>query len=431
MPLDLGNIRQDDRPSRHVVLAWELGGHYGHLFRLLPLARALRERGLEVSLILRDLSLVGKHLPSADIRMFQAPIWQHRSHGLNEPLNYAELLARHGYLDSEVLASLTNGWRNLLGLLQPDLLVCDHSPTALLAARSLDLPRVNFCNTFELPPAMSPMPSLRPWQEVPVSRLEQSEERVLSSINNVLTKFHCAPLPTLAALFEAEASYLFSYGELDVYPQRMEGNYVGPVNSMNIGVEPRWPMGEEKRIFAYLYPGYQNFAEILKLLQQSRMRVIVHAPGLDEQTERKYHTAKMTFSRQPCDLNRLGAECDFAICHSAAGTGAKLLLAGCPVMLLPTNVEQLLSALPVEALGAGVLARPQMRPPALKKIFKHLLEDDSLRQQAQAFSEKYHDGLHHRNVEFIAAAITSRLTGAEQGLHPVAGTHDARKPSMA
>lgn len=126
------------------LLAWELGGGMGHVMRLAPIAHALHAQGHALHLVLRDLSgadaALGDLASSPRVTLWQAPMWLPQLRGLPAPAVYAELLFRAGYLDATRLLSLVRAWQALLDAIAPDLLLADHAPTALLAARDHGLP---------------------------------------------------------------------------------------------------------------------------------------------------------------------------------------------------------------------------------------------------------------------------------------------------
>ena len=116
-----------------VLLCWELGGNFGHLARLLALAVALRERGHEPVFAVRDLSDTETVFGALRFTLLQAPVWNAHVQGLPVSVGYAETLLQFGYYDADSLTGIVRGWRSLLDLLRPDLVVFDHAPTALLA----------------------------------------------------------------------------------------------------------------------------------------------------------------------------------------------------------------------------------------------------------------------------------------------------------
>jgi len=136
-----------------ILYAWELGGGLGHVLRSLPLARKLAARGHRVIAALRELRRAGEmvdrrsatatssrsdELPSAQVEFMPAPYLAWRISDPIEPVrSYADLLHNVGFAHVEDLRILTGAWRTIFDLARPDVVLCDHNPTALLAA-SLD-----------------------------------------------------------------------------------------------------------------------------------------------------------------------------------------------------------------------------------------------------------------------------------------------------
>lgn len=68
----------------------ELGAAYGHISRMLPFAKSLKQRGHNVVLVLRELHNTD-NLHSDGMPVLQAPIWLTQTKGLrNPPLSYPE-----------------------------------------------------------------------------------------------------------------------------------------------------------------------------------------------------------------------------------------------------------------------------------------------------------------------------------------------------
>src|SRR5712664_602835 len=158
---------------------------YGHLGSALPLAMKLRERGHQIIFALRDLAHAERFLGQRGFALLQAPVWMSERRGPELPVSYAEMLANFGFLDRAGLTGMVKAWRELYRLVRPDLLVIDHGPTALLAARSTGIRRVLLGTGFHSPPRTSPMPSLRPWLNISQERLVESERQVMETINEL------------------------------------------------------------------------------------------------------------------------------------------------------------------------------------------------------------------------------------------------------
>lgn len=408
-----------------ILYAWELGGDLGHISTALPLLLALRARGHEVAVALKDLSQAQAVLGQHGIAMLQAPVWLEPPKNLPDPpLSYAEILLRFGYLEATGLHGLVNGWQTLYRALQPQLLIADHAPTALLAARGLPLATAMFGTGFCSPPRVTPMPNMRPWLTVQEARLAEREARALASANGVLAALSAAPLTALADLFRGVGTDLLAtFPELDHYPERGDARYFGPVLSPPQGILPQWPEGEGKKVFAYLKPAYGRLQAVLDELAQSPCRALVYCSGVTPALLSRYDSPRFRFSAAPFDMDAAARECDAAICHSGHGTTSALLLAGRPLLLLPMQLEQFLLSSAVKKLGAAVVVHPEVRDEDIPGKCRRLLADDSLAAQAKAFAGKYRAVTQEKILDAMAAACEDAVmrAGGQAGTAAPAG----------
>lgn len=374
-----------------ILCAWELGGGYGHIAALSSVAQAFRARGHEVVLALKDLFYAERILGETGLDYLQAPVWQHPPRDLPEPVNYAEMLFHVGYLNASTLTGLVKGWRNLYRVLRPDLLLIDHAPTALLAARGMGIRKVSFGTGFFIPPDTTPMPGIRPWLRLSEQRLLSSESRVLSEINRVLAALAMTPLARLPELLAVDHDFLATYAELDHYGAREGADYCGPRFASDAGVAPVWPAGEGPRVFVYLKPQHRDFAAVLAALLQLPCRAILHAPGLPVQDRERLVGSNVHWSEQPVRMSAVAGQADLAICNSGHGSVASLLLAGCPLLLLPMQLEQILVARRVVELGAGHAVQPGDAAPDYAHLIAALLQDRRMRTGAAAFATRHAD----------------------------------------
>ena len=167
------------------LLAWELGEGLGHVNRLLPLATALRDGGHDTTWAVKDVAVSGRRLAPDLGPIVAAPVRPNPKNA-QTPFSLADILATLGFSRAETFWPMLKAWIDLLQLVRPDALIGDYAPTALLAARVLDIPAASIGNGFEVPPDQAPLPSLQPWQSVPRGRLERSEKVVLHALNSVL-----------------------------------------------------------------------------------------------------------------------------------------------------------------------------------------------------------------------------------------------------
>lgn len=372
----------------NIFFAWEFGAGLGHLGKFLPLARILRERGHRVHWAVASASSAARLLDRENFTWLQAPVSPERSRP-GPPLSYSDILLRFGYADAADLLGLTVAWRELMQMAGADTVLADHAPTALLAARTLDLPVVLHSSGFCVPPLQSPTPSMRPWLSIPHEQLVAIEREALASINAVLDRFGQPPLDAVAQLFAVTENTLLGFPELDHYEHRGPARYWGNLPDAGVGDPPAWPDLPGKRLFAYLRRETRHVEAALAALQTLRQPSVVFFPGLDETWRTRFAAPHLVFVAAPLDLARCGAEADAAITYAGLSTTTRFLLTGKPLLLLPNHLEQFLMARRVEQMGAGLFVDPEKPPTDLPDKLRRVVFDPFFADNAQAFARKY------------------------------------------
>ncbi|NOT11222.1 MAG: hypothetical protein HOP23_05220 [Methylococcaceae bacterium] len=390
------------------VFAWELGAGYGHIDGFLPIAKILQRRGHEVTWVLKDLLYAPLLFTTYSFSYFQAPICWPISHTA-PAMNYAGILQNIGFNDKFGLLARTQAWKTLFEYLNPDLILLDHAPTALLAARSLHYPRALFGGSFFSPPRTRPMPSIRPWLNIAEKTLLNTENEVVTIANSVLTQIGGPTLDTLADLFDIEENFLCTYSELDHYSNRDNAIYWGSNFNDADGVEPVWPPGDKKRIFVYLKNDYAGLETLLNQLRSSSYSVLAHIPGINPAFIQKFSNVNLHISPYPVKLSGIGETCDAVICHAGAGTAAAMLLKGKPLMMLPMQVEQLLLAKKIALLGAGLCIPAEVKKANFPATIKELLTQEYYKNNAEQFSKKYKNTHLQKQQESIATRCEELL----------------------
>ena len=118
---------------RRFLLAWEYGDP-GRGREQCALARALRDRGHVALLAFVNLATLASE-PLEDIEWVQAPRLARPDTPAAAPLDNSDLLIALGFGDAPALAGVLTGWTALARLWRPDVLVANHAPAAMLAAR--------------------------------------------------------------------------------------------------------------------------------------------------------------------------------------------------------------------------------------------------------------------------------------------------------
>ena len=372
-----------------VLYAWEFGSAFGHVGAFLPLGLRLREQGHAVRFAVAQVgaatSLLGRH----GFTWLQSPVSPELRFD-RPPLSYADILLRFGYANADSLMGLTVAWRELLSLTGTRLVMPDHAPTAVLAARTLGIPILTFSYGFCVPPPVSPTPNMRPWTQIDPALLAQIDGAVLRSMNQVLTHFGRSPLSSVSALFGVEEPSMMTFPELDHYAHsRGPATYLGCLISSLSGAAPVWPPGKGPRVFAYLRREVRHAETLLAALGGLGYPSIVVFPDAPDDVLARNRHPNVAISRVPLETSGLIAGADIAVTYAGHGLTTAFLLAGKPVLLLPGQLEQFTLALRVQEMGAGLIVDPEKPAVDLPQKLQRLASDPVFSGNAQAFAKKY------------------------------------------
>ena len=374
-----------------ILLGCELGNGYGHLTRLLPLALALRERGHDPVFAVNDLGKAESVLGPHRLPVLPCPQWRNRVDGLPPMRNYTDILLRFGFVDALGLRGLARGWMHLVALLQPALLVLDHSPVALFATRGGGVPRVRFGDGFCCPPLRTPMPPFDWWRprDDPFDAI--GERNAAHVANLAATELGLPAADSVARLLRADDEFLCTFAETDHYGARDGAHYLGPVLDPGEADGPAmpWPGGDGPCAFVYLRPVYPHLDALLAALQAGPWRAVLHVPGLAPARAKALSSARLQFSPAALPMAEVIRRCDVAISHGGYGTSHALLLAGKPQLLLPRQMEQAMTGQRLQALGAGLVAEIGEQPPDFAALLQRLHGDAGLTAAASAFARRH------------------------------------------
>jgi len=371
-----------------ILYAWEFGANLGHVGPFMPLAKRLRELGHTVHWAVTQPAAVGDFLASDGFAWLAAPTTFEAARP-GPPLTYADILLRFGYANPKDLFGLVGAWRELMRLTGASLVLADHAPTALLAARTLSIPVMQYSFGFSVPPKRDPLPNMRPWAAVPDRTLRELDRAALTSINAVLARLGCDMLPTLASLFDVAEETLLTFPELDHYPDRGPARYWGSLPSAGSGRPAQWPESGRARCFAYLRPESPHHEAALAAMRSLEISALVFAPGLPPATMERYAGPRLRFLDQPADIAQMVREADVAVTYASLATTTAFMLGGKPLLMLPGHLEQFMVARRVEEMGAGRLVNPEQPPGDLRPVLADLIENPSWRANARAFAAKY------------------------------------------
>ena len=402
------------------LFAWELGANYGHLVRDLPVAERLRAAGHAVAFAVSDTRTAAELLAPRRFAFFQAPLTLRPPRLAHPPANYAELLLAENWGDRTSLLGRVEAWHSLFALIRPDLLVADHAPTALLAARCCGVRSIAMGSGFEIPPSTRPLPSIRPWEEIPEARLLQSEALILDRANGLPGMHGEKSLHRLADLIPPGPIFT-TFAQLDHYGARQDACYVGSIHGMGNSNKVTWPghAGEARRILVYLRPDQRTTETVVGLLATLKATAICIVPGAGKAFVDKYACAHLAISPQPLDLRALLDRADVFVGYGSSGVIAESLLAGVPLLMIPQTVEQYLGAARVESLGAGLIVGQKRGRTEIEIALEKLLTYPSYRHAAAGFSAQYREITPEQAADRAAATILAACR-AQGDAYPVA-----------
>jgi len=334
-----------------VLFAWELGDNLGHLTRDLPLMRACLRAGHEVWVAACNLRTASLLLPLEGVRAVQAPQLRPARRKRMPPLNYADMLLGMGFDDAHALDGALRAWIGLFELIRPAVMVYNHSPTALLAARVIKLPILLVANGFEVPPQGNPLPSFRPWMPVAPETLEAIERALIGSVNPYLRCSGQRQLESTVDLFRGHTAHLTTFPELDPFGPRDDAIYLGLVYAVDSVPKIGWERGSAKRIFAYLRPTIAGVEFVLDALNRlPDAEVLCVMPDMPPEWQAAFR--RVRFRTGAVDAAALLASADLAVTYGT-GTITTAVAAGVPVLVVPQVIEQYLTGLALARSGAG------------------------------------------------------------------------------
>lgn len=371
-----------------ILFCWELGGGLGHVAPYLTFTNELARRGHRLVFALRQSGKAARLLQQTGHTYLQAPLPGDRPiKPVRLPCTYPHILYNSGYHDPATLLGLVRAWRALFTAVRPDLIICEHAPTALLASQGLRIKRITMGNGFCLPPDIYPLPNLRDWLDIDEARLRRDEDRVRDTINQMLGILKVNPLERISQLFDTDANILRTIKELDPYAQHRSGAEYWGTHPGPAGDEPAWPAGARPRVFAYLKPS-MLVPEILHKLAQLEVSSVVVCDGISRKLLDRYAGSSLHIATKPVDMRCIGEGCDAAILNANLNSTINLLMAGKSILLLPLVLEQYLTARSVERLGAG-LDVSRLRGQSLADAIDRFLSSTHYAEAAAEFANRH------------------------------------------
>lgn len=377
---------------KRILFAWELGGNYGHISKIVEVARHL-ERGADLFIALRETGPFRRIAGDLRATLLPAPFAKTRTlhPGEEDAQNFAGMLSTEGWDKPEDLAGQIEAWRSLFDLVKPDVLVCQAAPTGLLAAQGAGFSKVVLGSGYDNPPLAAPMPLFDRGPRAKPELAEEQEAAVLATANAALVKLGSAPKDRFCDVLAADLSLLMCWPETDHYGPRAELQaappaYLGQMVDTNSGKEVSWRGGSDLRILAYLRPGSGETAAALGAFHRlgPQADIICAAPGLAAQDAARLKGQNVQVVDGPVKLAPLLDECTLGVNHSSSGTASTLLSAGVPQVLLPLHREQGMLTTSLARAGLAMGLGGRFKADAVLDLIAKVASNDMLRETVKA-----------------------------------------------
>ncbi|OKH53959.1 hypothetical protein NIES2101_09480 [Calothrix sp. HK-06] len=340
-----------------VLFGWELGGGQGHIQRMVVLAQELETYGIEPVFALKSYNIKAASFPWQIVFAPRLPFT-----GRSESYSYADILETFGFGSPCLINPHLLAWQSIIKDVKPSLVIADHAPSLVLAARNI-VPTIVIGDAFTVPPPVEVFPNLR----IPYPLDSQERQEQVSKTVKQIVKLE-APL---GQILNGDTSFIFGIPELDPYQHlRTQNQYL----SVHVTPIPNNLYKSDGNAWAYLYDDYPHRSLVLNTLKPQ------------------------------CDflpLTTVLAGKSLAIHHGSSTTSITCLLAGIPQLVLPKHFEHQLNAISLSGL-------------AVAKIINNPTWETLLSYQAQAYSLAENASLQalklaHWNQNFIPVFIEACL----------------------
>jgi len=355
----------------------ELGGGFGHVRRLLPLARAAERLGFRPTFLVANPSEV-ESLLGSEFDVARAPVAPPRRTGAIGSAvapGFSEILARAGFDDADFVARSTGAWRRVLDELRPSLAVCEFSPYFCWATRGSALEVLVTGYGFVLPP-----PDAARFPELLPTAVDL-EPRLLDVLNAVARRHGQPQLAAVPELFRGTAHAVTGLDLLDPYASVRREKAFGPP-----GLEQYRSRGEiapVEDIFGYLLGDAPDTTTLLRALVACGVsgRVYVRR-GTAEQRAVVAGSSVAWLSAPESTATAFG-RARLIVHHASMLTSEESVVHGRAQLVLPLYFEHLFTARALNQAGCASIVRPGTALSVVTERVRAALEDLGMQEAAR------------------------------------------------
>lgn len=398
-----------------VLLTYEFGAGLGHLNRLIAVAKrlgpghrlvfAVPEPNRQGPLLRRALGAAievqqgASWPPPSDPRAREVPT-----------LTFADVARLFGFGRVDALTEAVRRALALLREISPRLIVADFAPTMRLAS-SGRVPTIVAGNGYTVPPRGRPLPLMRPWGKEMHPKSRAHEAMLLAAANEISARFSGPAIDFFADLFQGEESFVCTLAEFDPYRESRASPVLWPFNIPKMPPARAFSERRGPAVFCYLQAGHPALQPVLEALGGLETRSEIYIDGIDPCRLAQRCTPRIGIHRAPADFAAVLPEASLILHHAGLGTAYAGLAAGVPQLVLPLNLEHLITARGLEAFGTTVplSTTPPPSRDRLRPLIQQVLGDAHRREIAVHAAEELGRRRDNDSLDRIVGACTSRL----------------------
>ena len=387
-----------------ILFGWELGANRGHIERLLPMAKRLLDQGHEVALALQQIDCAGLDRDPR-IALWQAPVWprlliNNMQDGSRRVATMGDILAQLGLDRPGCLAPMVSGWDSHFAAFKPDVVVADYAPALLTAARGR-VPTISVGDCFSCPPYQ-----LERFPNLTGTANAYDEDALLDTVDADLESVGRAPLEGLPALFAADHVMVGNFAELDPYRALRVGHYCAP--SIKLPLADGSGGGDE--IFVYGYNRIGADSPIWAGLAATRRTVRIHMGDPARAHLAAFKQLGYIYEPKPVPFPLIAGRSCIAVSCGGNGFTSACLVAGLPQLMMPLDLEKMMTARAVDALGFGkMLGFGGITADQVTQAVNALAEDVALAKRLRIAAPDFKNRMTVSMTDRVIDCITQRI----------------------
>jgi rhamnosyltransferase subunit B len=369
-----------------ILCGWEFGAGLGHITRLKPIVTALRDQGAEIVVALQDLDRADAFLdPETGIALpgfnvISGPRWEMPRNPEARKIpthSFADVLNLIGYGRPAALAARVEAWSGLLSAINPQLVIGDFCPTLRLAALGR-VPMMMVGNGYTIPPPGRPLPPIRPWQDKLEAFSVEHERKILEAINAVLARRRVAPIGFLADALNGDETCVFSVPLVDPYAAYREAPQLPPFN-LPSGMAPLpAEQRRERGVFFYMPRGQPELGKVVEAIKAASVDCEAYISDIGPDTAARAAGPGFKLHLEPQPFGKVIPESRLIIHHGGLSTAIAAVQAGTPQLIVPWNLEHLVTAKQVETLGSSVVTQQDWNAKRIADAIRKMVRDKPL-----------------------------------------------------